>query len=149
MRSLFRWLFSSLVVMVVLVSPVSAEQSKRFGEYVVHYNTLSTDLLDPAVARQYKIKRSKSRAMLNVSVIKQADGGPQHAVPAEVEATSSTLTGHKEILNTREIREGDAIYYISDFPVANRDSLNFVILVKPENTGKTYSIEFRQEFFTD
>ena len=33
-----------------------AEQSKTFSDYVVYYNAFSTDMLQPAVAKQYGIK---------------------------------------------------------------------------------------------
>lgn len=149
MRSQLRWVFSSLVAFVMFISPASAEQSQRFGDYVVHYNTLSTDMLEPDIAQKYNIKRSKSRAMLNISVIRQKKNLAGQAVAADVSVTSRRLTGHKEKLRAREIREGDAIYYISDFPVAHRDTLNFVVQVKPEGVKNTYTIKFKEQFFTE
>ncbi|MCG8325283.1 MAG: DUF4426 domain-containing protein, partial [Thiotrichales bacterium] len=41
------------------------ENRKDFGEFVVHVNALTTDQLPAEVARQNKISRSKSKAMLN------------------------------------------------------------------------------------
>ena len=43
--------------------------SADIGDHVVHFSAQSTDQLPPVVAREYKIVRSKDRAMLNVSVI--------------------------------------------------------------------------------
>jgi len=146
MKSLLKWSTTALLVFSLHLTPAMAEQSKRFGDYVIHYNTLNTDMLNPAVAREYGIQRSKSRAMLNVSVIRASDDKP---VRAQVTATSGMLTGHKQTLKTREIREGDAVYYISDFPVAHRDTLKFNVRVKPEGTRQTHTIEFQKQFFTE
>ena len=42
---------------------VTAEQSKSFGDYTVHYSAFTTDILTPAVAKSYRIPRSKYRAL--------------------------------------------------------------------------------------
>ena len=46
----------------------ATEGSKDFGDYVVYFNAMNTDQLTPEIAREYEIVRSKSRAMLNVSI---------------------------------------------------------------------------------
>lgn len=146
MWSLLKWSLTSLLILSFYPAMAGAEQARHVGDYVIHYNTLNTDMLNPDVARQYGIKRSKSRAMLNVSVIRQADNQP---VPAEVNATSGMLTGHKQELAMREIREGKAVYYISDFPVAHRDTLSFTVRVRPEGSRQAYTVEFQKQFFTE
>ncbi len=147
MGSLLKWSLTSLLL-VCSFHPVtaSAEQAKRFGDYIVHYNTLTTDMLNPDVAREYDIQRSRSRAMINISVIRQSDN---QAVPADLTVTSGMLTGHKQDLTMRKIREGDAIYYVSDFPVAHRDTLNFAVRVKPEGSRQSHRFEFEKQFFTE
>ncbi|MFP3874572.1 MAG: DUF4426 domain-containing protein [Thiohalophilus sp.] len=146
MKSLLKWSTTVLLVFSLHLPPALAEQAERFGDYVIHYNTLNTDILNPEVASEYGIKRSKSRAMLNVSVLRESDGKP---VKAEVTATSGMMTGHKQTLKTREIREGDALYYISDFPVAHRDTLKFTLRVKPQGSRKTHTFAFQKQFFTE
>ena len=49
------------------------ENYKDFGDYVVHFNALSTADLPAEVARGYGITRSKNRAMLNVSIIRKEE----------------------------------------------------------------------------
>ena len=71
---------------------VSAEQSKTFGEYTIHYVAFTTDLLSPEVARLYKIRRSKNRAILNISVLKKVMETTGQPVKAQVEATATNLT---------------------------------------------------------
>ena len=61
-----RSLVISWVFMLALLLPLgaSAENSQDFGDYVLHYNALATDMLPPAVARDYHITRSQHRGML-------------------------------------------------------------------------------------
>ena len=85
--------------------------SVDIGEHVVHFSAQSTDQLPPEVASVYNIVRSKNRAMLNVSVIRSADGA---AVPAEVVVKTQNLTGQLKTVTMRRIDEQEAIYYIGD-----------------------------------
>lgn len=125
-----------------------AENSQDFGDYVVHFNALTTDLLSPKVAAEYKIKRSGNHAMLNVVVLRKVLGATGQPVPANVTGTASTLTGQQRPLELREIREPNAIYYIADFGVSNEESLTFHLTVTPEAAQESYSVQFRQQFFT-
>ena len=120
--------------------------SATIGDHVVHFNALATDQLPPEVARAYNIVRSKNRAMLNVSVIRNADG---HSVAADVAVKTVNLTGQLKNVTMRRIDEGDAIYYIGETPVANRETLVFDISVKPEGVAKASEVRFHREFYSD
>ena len=52
----------------------STESFRDFGDYVVHFNAISTNQLTPEIARQYGIVRSNNRAMLNVSILRKEHG---------------------------------------------------------------------------
>ena len=71
----------------------------------------STDQLSPDVARNYNIVRSKNRAMLNVSVLRESD---QVAVTANVTVKTVNLTGQLKNITMRRINEQEAIYYIGE-----------------------------------
>ena len=49
----------------------------------------------------------------------------------------------------RQIDEQDAIYYIGETPVANRETLIFDITVTPEGTTGSSEVRFKREFYTD
>lgn len=123
--------------------------SKDFGNYVVHFNAISTDHLQPEVARTYNIARSKNRAMLNVSVIKKVEGTTGQSVSADMAITANNLTGQVKNLTVRKIQEGDAIYYIGDVPIANAETLIFNLNVKPEGGTDTHAVRFSRQFFSD
>lgn len=120
--------------------------SKDIGDHVVHFSAQSTDQLSPEIARAYNIVRSKNRAMLSVSVLREADNKP---VPADVTVETQNLTGQLKNITMRRINEQDAIYYIGEVPVANRETLIFDISVKPEGVDKPANVRFQREFYTD
>ena len=116
------------------------------GDHVVHFSAQSTDQLPPEVARAYNIVRSKNRAMLNVSVLREADNEP---VAADVAVKTVNLTGQLKNVARRRIDEQDAIYYIGEVPVANRETLIFDISVTPEGVDRPSEVRFKRQFFTD
>lgn len=116
------------------------------GAHVVHFSALSTDQLPPEVARQYNIVRSKNRAMLNVSVLEE---GSNKAVTANVDVKTVNLTGQLKTVTMRKIEEQEAIYYIGETPVANRETLIFDISVTPEGVAEASDLRFKRQFFTN
>lgn len=120
--------------------------SADIGDHVVHFNALSTDQLPPDIASAYGIKRSKNNAMLNVSVIRKSDNA---AVPAKVDVKTKNLTGQLKNITMRQIDEQDAIYYIGDTTIANRETLVFDISVIPEGSTRASEVRFKREFFAD
>lgn len=123
--------------------------SADIGDYVVHFSAQSTDQLPPEVARAYNIVRSKNRAMLNVSIIRESDNMP---VSGAVTVKTVNLTGQLKSVTMREIEEpGDvvAIYYIGETPVANRETLIFDISVRPDGESSSSEVRFKRQFYTD
>jgi hypothetical protein len=120
--------------------------SADIGDHVVHFSAQSTDQLPPEVARAYNIVRSKNRAMLNVSVLRAADNT---AVAAGVTVKTVNLTGQLKTITMRQINEQEAIYYIGEVAVANRETLIFDISVKPEGASMASDVRFKRQFFTD
>ena len=130
----------------VPVAEPAGATSVDIGEHSVHFSAQSTDQLPPEIASAYNIVRSKNRAMLNVSVIRNSDGA---AVPATVTVKTQNLTGQLKTVTMRRIDEQDAIYYIGVTPVANRETLIFDIGVTPEGGDEPTDIRFKRQFYTD
>ncbi|MGB5626149.1 MAG: DUF4426 domain-containing protein [Woeseiaceae bacterium] len=120
--------------------------SADIGNHVIHFSALSTDQLPPEVARAYNILRSKNRAMLNVSVIRKADNAP---VTATINVKTVNLTGQLKNVTMRQIDEQEAIYYIGETAVANRETLVFDISVVPEGEDRAAEVRFKRQFYTD
>ena len=124
----------------------AGETMKDIGDYVVHFSAQATDELSPDVARAYNIVRSKNRAMLTVSVLRKSDNV---SVPADVSVKTVNLTGQLKNVAMRKIEEQDAVYYIGETPVANRETLIFDIGVTPEGAAGRSDVRFKREFYTD
>jgi hypothetical protein len=140
------FLFSVLFAMSGFVY---AENSQDFGDYVVHFNALSTNHLPPTVTKEYGIKRSKNRGMMNITVLRKMLGTTGKPVTAQVSAIATNLTGQKRDISLREVREETAIYYIGDFPITHEETLRFTVRVKPEGESEPYEVKFKQQFFTE
>ena len=144
-------LLKTLTLLTVMASsPSVAQQAQKFGDYVVHYNALSSSLITPEVAKAYGIRRSDSRALINISVLKPAGEQTATAVKAAVTTTGRNLTGQTRKIEMREIDDGDgAIYYIGELSVRNMETFDFTVVVIPEGQSKPLNIKFRQQFYTE
>jgi hypothetical protein len=120
--------------------------SKDFGEYILYFNALRTSELTPEVARSYDIVRSPNRVMLNVSISRKEPGTPGVAVAGTVTARAVNLNAQLKGLALREIREGEAIYYIGDVSIGNDEILVFTVEATPEGTQAPLTVRFSREF---
>ena len=144
-------LLKSLIIMTALTSVSAfAQQAQQFGDYIVHYNALNASLITPEVAKAYGIRRSDSRALINISVLKSLNDLPATAVKAKVTASGRNLTGQIRNIDMREINDGDgAIYYIGELSVRNMEMFDFTVAVLPEGQGEPFDVKFRQQFYTE
>lgn len=145
-RALAPWLLAA--GLSVSLPAVAADTSTSADGYVIHHNAFSADTLSPAIAQRYGIQRSKARGVLNVSVIKAKAGTTGTPVAAHVEVQAASLTGQKQRVPMREVREQDAVYYLGEFPVKDQETLSFMIEVTPEGAAKAIKGETSQQFFT-
>ena len=145
-KNLLSILFS---LMIAVSGSAIAENSQDFGDYVVHFNALSTVYLPPSVTKQYNIKRSKNRGMINIAILRKMLGTAGKPVAATVSASATNLTGQKRDISLREIREETAIYYIGEFPITHEETLRFRLHVKPEGGSEAHEVSFKQQFFTE
>lgn len=122
---------------------------ETFGDYIVHFNAQSTTMLPADVARAFGIRRSGNRAMLNITVLRRGDAGGDSPVDAEVAVSAVNLLGQEKDVSVRELREGEAIYYIGEFAVANEEIVTFRISVRPAGADAPHEFSFRQQFYTD
>ena len=137
------------LVLAIFTGLASADQSKDFGDYTIHYSAFTTDVLSQDVARAYNITRSKNRAMLNISVLKKVMETTVKPVKAVIESTATNLSAQLKTIEMRELSEQGAIYYIAELSVAHRETLKFNIAVTPDGEEITYRFSFDQQFFTE
>jgi hypothetical protein len=93
--------------------------------------------------------RSDSRIMLNVSILRKQDVGMGTPVSGGVSASAINLNGQLRGMAMREIREGDAIYYIGELAITDAETLIFTIDVTPLNEASRFTVRFKKQFFVD
>ena len=129
----------------------ATESSKDFGAYVLYFNALLTDQLSPEIAREYGIVRSKSRAMLNVSIHRKLDSGMTEAVTGAVAASAVNLNGQLKTMTLREVREETAIYYVGELAISDGEVLIYTVDATPSNEpGQSrFTVRFKKQFFVE
>jgi hypothetical protein len=134
----------AFLLIAILAIPAHAEQKIVFSDYEVHYILLPTTFLKAEIADKYNLRRSKDRALVNVSVL-NLEGKP---VQAEVRGSSQNLLGQRQNLTFDEVIEGEAIYYLALLRYADEEfqrvSLNVVL-----PNGELAEIKFQQKMYWD
>jgi len=123
-------------------------KSQTFGDYTVHYNAFTSDSLQPSMAKAYGITRSKNRGLVSISILKKSLSPLGKPVKAKVSAEANNLTGQWKSIPIREINDGGAVYYISEFRVAHKEVLTFKITAVPEDSDQELQVKFQQQFYT-
>jgi len=141
-----RVLAVALIALSLLPAGVRAEQFQQFGEYVVHYNTINTSFLSAQVAREYGIRRSGHRAMLNVAV-QRTSNGKINPVRARMSVVATNLSGQLREVDMRAVEDGEAVYYIGELPIEDGDVLDFDVRVQPADSSQSLDLRFREQFF--
>lgn len=139
---------SSFVLLMLAAAQVAANIHDA-EKHEIHYNAVPTDHLAPSVASAYGIIRSKTRAMLNIAVLRKNEDGTRTPVTAVVNVHAANLSGQVKPLKLRQINEDEAIYYIGELPVADGETLIFDVYVTPASEEQTHHIRFQKRFFAD
>lgn len=121
-----------------------AEQFISVGPYQVHYIVVATPFLTPQVARRYDLQRNVDVALVNISVLR--DGKP---VRAEVQGIARDLLSREHRLGFREIREPNAIYYLTTLRFAEQEQWRFFLQVRPVGHAVAYPIRFEQRLYRE
>jgi hypothetical protein len=145
-NNLFKLLFISALSLASLNS--YAENSKEFGDYVIHYNAFRSDTISPEVAKQYGLTRANNRVLINIAVLKKVMDTTGKPTSSQVTGHASNLTGQLKNLEFKEITEGNAIYYLANTTISDGEFLKFDIKIKPDGETRAARLRFDKRFFT-
>lgn len=137
MRRLFLLFFS-----LCLALPALAERKYSFDDLDVHYSAFNSSFLQPEIAAAAGLTRAGNRGVLSIAVLKA--GKP---ITATVSGQVRNLMGQITNLSFRQVREGEAVYYLAQFPIGE-ETLSFTVNVQSAG-GPRNSFSFNQEFFPD
>ncbi len=136
--------FMAIVLSWLALIPAQAEQKKQLGVWDVHYIALPTTLLDPTIASQYKIERSKYNGLVNISVLNSKD---QAAQQVQISGEAKNLLGQIKSLTFVEVKEGAAVYYIAQYGYQTEQMVSFTIQI---NQGsQSQQLKFNHTFYPD
>lgn len=141
--------FSIILLFVSgILNTAVAGTAQTFGDYTIYYSAFTSDSLQPSMAKLYKIVRSKNRALLSISIQKKSLAPIGSPVKADVKVEATNLTGQLKNIEVREVDEGNAVYYISEFHVAHEEILDFTLTATSKEFKKPLVVKFRQKFYT-
>jgi len=150
MHNLINKLFKMLFILALSLGSLNsyAENSKEFGDYVIHYNAFRSDTISPEVAKQYGLPRANNRVLINIAVLKKVMNTTGKPTSSEVTGHASNLTGQLKQLKFKEITEGNAIYYLAETKISDGEFLKFDIKITPEGETRAARLHFDKRFFT-
>lgn len=144
---MFRHLLVMLALTASLCGVANAEQKETVGNFDIHYMALGSTFLTPSIAKSYGIERSSYTGIINIAVLDTgATGSP--AVTVDITGVANNLLDARIDLKFREIREGNAIYYIAEVPYRDDQEINFNIAIKHGNELNT-NLRFKQKFYVE
>lgn len=143
-----RYIFTVLLMSLLSVIGVAhAEQKQQVGNFDIHYMALNSTFITPQVAKTYGIERSGYNGLVNITVLNtQLPGNP--AVAVEISGVANNLIDARMTLDFKEIREGNAIYYIAEVPFRDDQEVNFTVAIKYTNQLNT-TVKFKQKFYVE
>ncbi len=141
--------FLVFVLMVSAFNLKADDQISEFDEYIVRHSVIPSTLIRPEIAQEYDLVRSRSMALLNVAV--QAREGepddPIRAVSAHLEGHVTNSVQQQQRLSFRQVREGDAVYYLAQFQYRDGELLVFNLNVSPYGGQQNLPVRFSRELF--
>lgn len=145
----FLALISALLLLLLCVPRAAAAgQSERFGNFEVYYSALSTDMLTPEVARAYGLVRSSHQGLVNIAIKRIDAGGDGPAVAGAVSGSAVNLSGQRVPVEFKQVKDGDAIYYLGTFPISGSDTVRFELTVAPQGDA-AHRLNFSRDYVVD
>jgi hypothetical protein len=135
----------TLLLMLFFCRASMAQQSETFGPFEIHYSVVNTTFLEPKIAATYNITRGEKRAIINLAVREQLNGGSA-ARAMLIKGRTWDLIQNQD-LEFKEIREGDAIYYIAEFKFINEEWRFFEMHFRPTGAEQTYTFKFKHQLY--
>lgn len=145
MKKTLLTLLATALVSLLFTLPLNAGGIIKRGDLAFHYSAFGSTFLTPNVAKSYGLKRSRYNGIVNISVLNEQQSSK--ATSGTMTGTATNLLGNKKTLQFREIKEGEAIYYIAEFGFSNEETFTFNVTYSDNN--QSHSIQFRQIFYAD
>lgn len=140
------WSILTILSVMLLSAPATAEQSVRLGPWEVHYNAFNSTFLRPEMAQQYNLQRSGTLATLNIAVL-AANDPAKTAQQVNISGYSMNPLSMQNKLEFTEVIEGEAVYYLTQVRFSPNERLRFFIDI--EQGEERQQLRFNQEFWAN
>ena len=110
--------------------------------HTIFYSAFPSRLIPPEVAEAHQLRRAKDLMMVNITVQSMRE-------PAEADISGEVINilGQTQTLQFIPVREADALYYLSEVVVDERDWLRFKIRIEIDPELEPYELEFERRFY--
>ena len=138
-------MIAGIVLSLITTTSTLAQQSTRFDQYELHHSIVYTTFLSPQVAAEYGIARGTDKAILTLSV-RDVDSGEIAGRPMTIEGrTWDLITG--DDMDIKEIREGQATYYIIPFEFLDREYRFFEFTFQPKGAEAPFEHKMKVQLW--
>jgi hypothetical protein len=117
----------------------------RNGDLEMHCVAMATSELTPEAAQDFNVIRDPQRGLLTVTVFRHGGPGKTQAQQAQVYAGAFNQRNQLTSIPVREVKRGDAVYYLGEFRVTPPDTLRFLVNANATH-GKPLKVEFSRSF---
>ncbi len=138
-----------LITLISLLVLSAKAEEKRVGDYIVYYNVFNSSFLQPETAKTYGIPRTGTTAVLNVSIHKVNNKHLPDAVSANVQGRAENQISQMEDLAFREIKEGEAIYYLADFQFRPNEYSKINFSIRLPDLEAPIELRVNKKFYKD
>ncbi len=146
MKTLLLKIFIVLSLNVSLIGTANAENMKKLGSMNIHYMAIGSTFFTPEIAKVYGITRSRYNGLVNISVLDNTKTG-KPAKTVSISGQAKNNLGQFKDLEFKEVKEGDAIYYLAQVSYNDEETLHFTLKI---NDGKEQQVlKFSQKFYVD
>jgi len=128
------------------VGNASAENMKKLGSMNVHYMAIGSTFFTPEIAKVYGITRSRYNGLINISVLDNTQAG-NPAKTVSISGKAKNNLGQFKELEFKEVKEGDAIYYLAQVSYNDEETLHFTLDIF--DGKEQQQLKFSQKFYVD
>lgn len=129
------------------VAPAQPHETTQ-GDLTLRSSTVASGMIDKATADRHGIEQAPDVGVLNV-LLARSGTGRLRPIPAEVNAEAWSLSGVRQKIDMREIREDGRVSYVGSYDFLPREVLDFRITARPLDAGGggTLSLAYRDRMW--
>jgi len=108
----------------------------------IYYSAFPSRLIPPSVAAAHDLTRAEDLMMINIS-IKKGD----QPIKAEISGDVTNILGQARALRFVPVVEQDALYYLGEVIVDEKDWLRFDLTIDSDSMSEPYELQFERRFY--